>query len=237
MEWTARHDILLCREMLVEEPFKHRKGSNERGKGWTNIANNVNNLEEKKFKVSQRGVRERFERLQKRYLDKMKMEAAASGISPPEETELDVLPEEITERENVAEGSRDSEKGMKKAQAERKTAEAMRREAMETFGETRKRCQDQDQQEKTPKRKRRSGGDAVDFLRERSEEDLRLRAEELEVRKKQQQLEDEKQDKVLKRQSNMMEVMQNMQLAMFQQQQQQNAAMMALIQKLTDKSS
>ena len=63
MEWTEIHDTLLCREVLLEEPYKYKKGSNERGKKWTEIAEALNKSEEVKFKVTQRGVRERMERL------------------------------------------------------------------------------------------------------------------------------------------------------------------------------
>ena len=31
MLWTKNHDILLCREILVEEPYKFKRGSSERG--------------------------------------------------------------------------------------------------------------------------------------------------------------------------------------------------------------
>ena len=38
MEWTKTHDTLLCREWLLAEPYKFKKGSIERGKKWTGIA-------------------------------------------------------------------------------------------------------------------------------------------------------------------------------------------------------
>ena len=38
MEWTEKHDVVLCREVLVVEPFKFKKGSVEKGKVWTEIA-------------------------------------------------------------------------------------------------------------------------------------------------------------------------------------------------------
>ena len=69
MEWTEIHDTLLCRDVLLEETYKYNKGSNEKGKTWSKIAE-AN--QEVKFKVTQRGVRERMERLQKKYLEKKK---------------------------------------------------------------------------------------------------------------------------------------------------------------------
>ena len=70
MECTEIHDALLCCEVLLEEPYKYKKGSNERGKRWTEIAEDLNNSEEVKLKVTQRGPRERMERLQKKHMEK-----------------------------------------------------------------------------------------------------------------------------------------------------------------------
>lgn len=44
MEWTTTHDVLLYREVLVVEFYRHKKGSNERGRAWTKIAEKLNNL-------------------------------------------------------------------------------------------------------------------------------------------------------------------------------------------------
>ena len=81
MEWTEIHDTLLCREVLLEEPYKYNKGSNERGKKWSEIAEALNKNQEVKFKVTQRGVRERMERLQKKNLERKKEEESASSIT------------------------------------------------------------------------------------------------------------------------------------------------------------
>ena len=70
MEWTGIHDTLLCREVLLEEPYKYKKGSNVKGKRWSEIAEALNKNQEVKFKVTQRDVRVRMEWLQKKYLEK-----------------------------------------------------------------------------------------------------------------------------------------------------------------------
>lgn len=98
MEWTEVHDTLLCREVLLEEPYKYKKGSNEKGKKWTEIAEALSKSEEVKFKVTQRGVRERMERLQKKHLEKKKEEESASGIAVDDLTELETLIDEIIDR-------------------------------------------------------------------------------------------------------------------------------------------
>ena len=112
-EWTEIHDTLLCREVLLEEPYKYKKGSNEKGKKWTEIAEALNKSEEVKFKVTQRGIRERMERLQKRHLE-MKEEESATGIAVDDVTELETLIGEIIDREKLAEESRDSDGALKR---------------------------------------------------------------------------------------------------------------------------
>ena len=124
MEWTEIHDTLLCREVLLEEPYKYKKGSNEKGKKWSEIAEALNKNQEVKFKVTQRGVRERMERLQKKYLEKKKEEESASGIAVDDLTELETLIDEIIEEEKLAEEARDSEGTLKKIEADKQTYHA-----------------------------------------------------------------------------------------------------------------
>ena len=103
MQWTKAQDVLLCRQVLALEPYKHKKGSNEARKIWTDIAQSLKECEHMNFKenLSQRAVRERVALLQCKFKEKEKQEIRASGISP-EQDELDVLLEEIIERGKVA---------------------------------------------------------------------------------------------------------------------------------------
>lgn len=71
----------VIREVLLEEPYKYKKGSNKKGKKWTDEAEALNKSEEVKFKVTQRGVRERMEGLQRKHLEKKKEEESASDIA------------------------------------------------------------------------------------------------------------------------------------------------------------
>ena len=34
MRWTNEHDVMFLRQVLVYEPWKHKCGSQERGKVW-----------------------------------------------------------------------------------------------------------------------------------------------------------------------------------------------------------
>ena len=42
MEWSSAHDVLLCREVRCQEPYVHKKGSNDRGMVWSDIADSLN---------------------------------------------------------------------------------------------------------------------------------------------------------------------------------------------------
>ena len=93
MEWTEKRDVVLCREVLVVEPFKFKKGSVEKGKVWTEIAASLNSCRELKFRVTQKSVRERFSLLEAKFKSKNSKDEKISGTSA-EITELDVLIEQ-----------------------------------------------------------------------------------------------------------------------------------------------
>ena len=235
MEWTEKHDVLLCREILLEEPFKFRKSSNERGKIWTKISDTLNGYEEVRFRVGQRGVRERMDRLQTKYRARMKEEEAASGIAVDDVSELDTLISEIIDREKDAEEARESEGTLKKVKEDKQTAEEMRKAAMEKFGETRKRSEADDVGKHS--KRRRSGSEAVEFLKAKAEMEREWRAEELALKRKDQEQAATRQAEVLQQQTGMLEAMHNMQRAMMQQQQQHTTAMMTLMERLLPKKS
>ena len=238
MEWTTTHDVSLCREILVEEFYKFKKGSNERGRIWTQISENLNSVTTVKFKVNQRAVRERFDLLLGRFRQQSREEAKASGISP-EQTELDALLEEISEREKLAESTRES-CSSKNVETDRKKAEEMRAQALERVGETKKRANEDC--ERKAKRQRRSGADVTEFLREKSEKELKIREEELALKAREVENEKEKHAQMFKTQEAMFanmakqqDQMQTLQMAFLQQQQQQTQAMMVLLERLAKK--
>lgn len=71
-------------------------------------------------------------------------------------------------------------------------------------------------------KRRQSGNDAVEFLKEKTEKENEFQADELALKKQHQQQEAARQDQIL---------------AIMQQQQQQTAAMMTLIERLVPKKS
>ena len=233
MEWSSKHDIFLCTEILITEPFKFRKGSLDRGRLWTVVANNLNRIEEVHFNVKQRGVRERWEVIQSRWQARMRNEEKASGIAPEPESDLDNMIQEITEKERLAEEGRGGDEKIKKAESERETAEHVRKQAMETFNETEKRSESKTEDEclnKSTKRKRRSGSDSVEYLREKSSLEMKLRAEELAVKKKQLELDEARQNSFVTQQKETL-------TALMQMQQQQNFAIMQMFERLVPKKS
>ena len=104
MKWSNENDVYLLREVLVEEPFKYKPKSKERGAVWSKIAANMNSVNEGpvQFNVQQRSVRDRFRLLETKFKEKERYEEGASGISP-EQTEIDVMVAEISEKSKEAE--------------------------------------------------------------------------------------------------------------------------------------
>ena len=190
--WKQRHEDFLLREIVVVEPYQFRSGSKERGAAWTTIAENLKAFE---MKVSQRSVRERFEKILKEFKAKEAKEAQGSGLDV-EYTEYDKMLTDIIERMKECEEAMEKVKGKEKK--DRESAEEMRKRATERLGETRRRHamanavldDEQDLDEGvlvTPeKRRRRSNGDVMKILeqslaakRNEHEESARLREREI----------------------------------------------------------
>ena len=56
MTWSTVHDEMLCREILVVDPFTGtKKGTVARGTRWEEVAENLNKIQQIYFKVDKRG--------------------------------------------------------------------------------------------------------------------------------------------------------------------------------------
>ena len=235
MKWTYDHNVVFVREILHLAPWLHRYGTTERGEVWSKIADNLNAVEKPSFKVTQRSVRDRYSHTEKNHKTKVAHEERASGICP-EESEVDQAMEEIIQL--FEDHDRENEK---LSDEKKKKAEEMRRQSLETFKETQRR-----KESETPaKKKRASGSDTMNYLKEISEAESKRRAEELELRRKEiekqselqreelkmrkQELDDKRNQNEAMHQQMMMQ-QQQLQLLM-QQQQQQSTVMMALLEK------
>ena len=79
-QWKPDHDLIFLREVITEEPYNYKLGSKERGAAWTTIAERLNSLTSHGFRVTQRSVRERFDKLMKEYEKMEQDESRASGV-------------------------------------------------------------------------------------------------------------------------------------------------------------
>ena len=95
MEWKEEHDLLLCREILVCQPYKFKERTVERGKIWEEISNHLNTCETAKFRVNKRSVRERFKLIKEKFKRKIREEENSSGIDVEPTSEFEQALEEI----------------------------------------------------------------------------------------------------------------------------------------------
>ena len=175
MEWTDDHDILLLREMIGTELFQFKKGSPDRGK----IQERLNKLDNPEFMIKEkRGVRDRWNLLQAKFKRTQREELQASGIDC-ELSEKDTLIEELCEREDSF-----SAKDKKKSD-DKEAAEEIRKKAMERMTSKRKLNESAGG---SAKKSRRSGGDAVEFLKEKAQSEYSIRQQELELQRKEQEV-------------------------------------------------
>ena len=186
MVWTKEHDVLLAREILVAKPFDYKFGSRERGQAWDKVAESLNLVQQIRFTVDQRGVRERYAKLEKAYKKRLREEERASGISP----EVSELDEAI---ENIIEASKNAEKELmesqnnknKQSEKERETAESVRKRSMERLSQTRDR-----EGLESSKKKRRSGTGMVEYLQEKETREESQKKVDIEIRERQLELEE-----------------------------------------------
>lgn len=231
MQWTSEHDEMLCREILVVNPFtgtKHR--TIQRGAKWGIVAENLNKIQQVYFRVDKRAVRDRYNHLAKEMKLKLRKEKSESGIEVLDLTDVEKALEDIIELEDAAEMEEQvtSEKKREKENQEREDAETIRKKAMESLGQTQKRKSNDNEgdSDTQPVKKRRSNGsDAVNYLREKGNIMRQLHAEELELKRVQLEAES-------KRHGDFMQAMLNQQQVQQQQMKQQNDMMLALISQL-----
>lgn len=212
--WNNDQDIAMCREVLVEEPYRFKIRSAERGQAWESIAENLNVMPSLKFRVTARSVRDRYNLLTKEMQAKLKIEEKSTGIDV-ESSELDDLLEEILEREKAAKQKleSDDENKRKIAENDKTAAEDMRKQALEGMGQTAKRKKGGDDSEAPNKKSRRSTVDVVEYLKERAAKEIVLKEQELELRKKEQ-------ENMMEREKEKNQHQENLISTMLQQQQQ-----------------
>lgn len=232
MEWNAAKDIKLCQEVLQIEPYKAKEKTVQRAQAWQKVADNLNKQAE--FKVTKRGVSDHLKILVEKFKKKTSQELKASGISP-QPTELDRLLEEIVERMEASEQSRDEEddKEREKIRKEQAQAKDVRLKAMESLSQTKKRVDSTGDGESPPKaKKRRSNGtEMVAYLRERASEEVGLKERDIAMKEMQIEKEADRQQLLDRQHNSLMELLlkQQQQQQQFQQQQQQQFMQMQAV--------
>lgn len=254
MKWTEPHDIYFLREMMLCQPWQHKKGSSERGESWARLAANLTKCSQLVFRVTQRSLRDRYLLLERKHKKKVCDEEKASGISP-EDTELDQLMNEIVDL--FEESDQVEKEKKKKLEDDAEDINEVRRASLELFRETKER---KSGESSCIKQTRTSGASAISFIREKvaiegeqKKSELQLKREEMELRKEEKKLEMElkekeiemrkkeheervkQQEEAIRLQEQTLQQMHSMNMAMLQQQQQQTQVLLTLLQKFADK--
>lgn len=246
MKWTEEHEVVMLRELMLMQPWQHRKGTSERGDDWEKLAISLNAIPNPQFRVTQRSVRDHYSTMEKRRRKKVREEDRASGIAPEEDKELDQLLDEIMELFNESDKAIDETK--QKQEEEVKKAEEMRKRSLETFKESAKRNGDEQQGAKQRKT-RASGANTMAYLKERAETEATLKREKLEIKRKELVLQAKEQEgrqqqfDMMNKQTRDIQQLQQQQMQQFmqmnanmmQQHQQQTLALMELMKKFADK--
>ena len=152
MEWSEEHDVLFLREMVARNVFGTKKGSPASldwfVEAWEAIVDSLNEIHSPKFQLKdQKAVRKQWNLLRKKFSKKMSEEEKASGISVEELTEKESLIEELVEREDTIQAK--AESASKQQLKDNETTEDIRKKAMESLKETKKRNSDEGGASKT----------------------------------------------------------------------------------------
>ena len=129
--------------------------------------------------------------LKEKYIAKKKEQDKASGIEI-KETEIDVLLEELIEKEKYYESEcKDKdEEHERKVEKGKATAAGMRQKAMESPGETLKRSRSDSEEsaEEKPRTRRLKCSEAIEYLQGKNEPYLELKRKQLEINGEKQNL-------------------------------------------------
>ena len=233
MEWTEKHDLCLACEIRAGDIFKStKKKTVQRAQVWQQIADTLCSYDTPKFTVSKRAVRDRYGIISSKYRKTLSAEKRASGIEV-EQTELEVLLEELIEQEDLSEEEGNETK--RKTEQDKSKAQEIRKTTMENLGETKQRKLvngEQDDATSLPlkNKTRRSGSEVVGYLKEKSEQEAKLREQEIEIKKTQQEMEGKRYDSLMTMMAQQQQQQQQIQASMVEQ----NKLMLSLLSKLVN---
>lgn len=153
--WKEVYEKALITEVLTLEPHQLKLGTKERGAAWTAIAERLNEMN-MGFKVNQRSVREKFEKMMRDYEKKEGEEKGTSGASL-QYSGIHRSLQDIKGR--IAELNEVQQVESQRKKKEKASAEEMRKKAMEKYRATKKRhgeATDDDEEIPAPAVKRKS---------------------------------------------------------------------------------
>ncbi|XP_038062603.1 golgin subfamily A member 6-like protein 7 [Patiria miniata] len=255
-QWNEGMEVCLLRELVVQNPFRHRHGTQERGKVWEQVATALQPLTEA-FKtaitLNQRTVRDKYKGLKAKLKHANNKDRAASGIST-EETDTQREIRDLLEQLDEMECDAELIPSQKKDEEEKKRLDGveMQKLMLERFSETKKR-QSGESTCTTPRKRRNNGTETFSILERKIELDQEFRKEEMmrrkeeEERRKQeekernlrfeflQQQQNQHQQQMQQQQQQMQHLVLQQQQFMQQQAQQTQTIMMALLKSLEKK--
>ena len=169
----------MIKSILDQNPFRYKEGTTARGKAWESVANSIN--KEGCKLLTSRSVRERYNVIKRKHLNKMRQQEKTSGIEYSL-NEIDVLMQDVIdfEKSETDQLLEKAGKEKEKIEQQKEKAENVRKRALERLGET----EEREGRQKVQKRHR---GDMADmtmrYLKEKNEQMVQLRRDELEVKK------------------------------------------------------
>lgn len=185
MKWTDAHDVMLCREILLMRPYSFKPGTKESGSAWFSVASDLNTVQELKFTVNQKSVRDRTKLLLEHYNTRMREQENASG-SNDNPSEIDQLMCDIKSewKESSEQWANMTASKVKEVEKSKEDAESIRTVALENLSETKKRKADDEQSPTGGKSKRNTGSGTMSYLMAKLDSDTKWREQELEIKKR-----------------------------------------------------
>ena len=232
-KWSGLKNMIYVWLVKFEQVISlslRRKKTVQRAQVWQRIADTLCSYDTPKFTVSKRAVGDRYGIISSKYRKTLSAEKRASGIEV-EQTELEVLLEELIEQEDLSEEEGNETK--RKTEQDKSKAQEIRKTAMENLGETKQKKLvngEQDDATSLPlkNKTRKSGSKVVGYLKEKSEQEAKLREQEIEIKKTQQEMEGKRYDSLMTMMAQQQQQQQQIQASMVEQ----NKLMLSLLSKL-----
>ena len=103
MKWTEEKDVMMMKEIVAQGVFQYKFGSRERGNVWNVVVQNLKCHTDLFDGLTERGARDRYTLISRRFKAKISEELKSSGIGGEPQTEYEILLEELVHLSNEAE--------------------------------------------------------------------------------------------------------------------------------------